>query len=153
MFRGSPAGRAACWSNDLIRFALITVLLVTIYCSIRGSEREGEGVIERGIVSLSSCQAQCCIVLLCLGEVCLSSRAEIQNESAEKVLAGVLIQICYQHSGERYDAVRKRAPFESHHGKKKRSRTCGRLPFHKQRYRRQTFLTASASSWHCAREL
>lgn len=37
---------------------------------------------ESGIVSLSSCQEQWCIVLLCLAEVCASSRVETQNESA-----------------------------------------------------------------------
>lgn len=41
-----------------------------------------KGAIESGIVSLSSCQEQWCIVLLCLAEVCASSRVETQNESA-----------------------------------------------------------------------
>lgn len=61
MFAGSPAARAACWSNDLIRFALITVLLVTIYGSIKRQREggQGEGVIVSGTVSLSSCQEQC----------------------------------------------------------------------------------------------
>lgn len=48
MFRGSPAARAACWSNDLIRSALITALLVTMYGSIRVSERGREGRSEGG---------------------------------------------------------------------------------------------------------
>lgn len=69
VFLRSPAAGAACWSNDLIRFALITALLVTIYSSIRGSRRAGEGVIESGNVSLSSCQERCCIVLMHLAEV------------------------------------------------------------------------------------
>lgn len=76
MFGGSPAARAACWSNDLIRFALITVLLVTIYGSIRESRRAGEGVIESGDVSLSSCQELRCILLPCLAEVFVSRRVE-----------------------------------------------------------------------------
>lgn len=45
-------------------------------------DRGGEGAIESGIVSLSSCQEQWCIVLLCLAEVCVSSWVEIQNESS-----------------------------------------------------------------------
>lgn len=71
MFLGSLAARAACWSNDLIRFALITVLLVTIYSSISECRRAGGRVIESGNVSLSSCQERCYIVLLrclCVGE-------------------------------------------------------------------------------------
>lgn len=60
-FLGSRATRAACWSNDLIRSVLITVLLVTIYGSIReraiqregaGNGRERKGAIDIGIVSL-----------------------------------------------------------------------------------------------------
>lgn len=36
---------------------------------------------------------------------------------------------------------------------RKRRSTSERLPFHKQRYHRQTLSTASALSWHCARVL
>lgn len=37
VFRGSPAAKAACWSNDLIRFALITAGYNIQFCQI---ERE-----------------------------------------------------------------------------------------------------------------
>lgn len=39
----TAAQAAACWSNDLIRFALITVLLVTIYSSNGERRRPGAG--------------------------------------------------------------------------------------------------------------
>lgn len=76
-FLGSPAARAACWSSDLIRFALITVLLDY---NVLLHQREGEGVIESGIVSLSKqSRAMACIALRFEVRLCVSSRAEIQK--------------------------------------------------------------------------
>lgn len=56
MFHGSRAARAARWSNDLIRSALIRVLLLTMYSSVREGE---EGATESGMwVCSSGCRDQ-----------------------------------------------------------------------------------------------
>lgn len=127
--------------------------------SERARGREGEGVIESGIVSLSSCQEQCCIVLLSLGEVCVRVAEErrfkmnqlISKSTSEDINTNLLAVISTQESDT---MLCENWPlWIASRRKRKRSRASGRLPFHKQRYRRQTLLTASALSWHCAREL
>lgn len=67
-------------------------------------EREGEGVIESGIVSLSSCQEQRCIVLLCLAEVCVRAERRfkmnqlLSKSTSEDINTNLLAVISAQES-------------------------------------------------------
>lgn len=142
---------AACWSNDLIRCWLQSCWLQWMALPEREweGEREEEGAIESGTVSLSNCQEQRCIALLCLAEVCVSSWVEIQSESAGVDINTYLLAVISTRESDMMLRT-KLAPLDWIMAKGKEAAHLNGSLFTNNAIA-EKHLTASALSWHCAR--
>lgn len=130
---------AACWSNGLIRSALIVAWSLTMCSSVR--ER------KEVIVSLSSCQEPTVhfyVGLRCARRTKKSSQLVSKREDINTNLLAAI------SAGENVTILRTNQPTPLKRGslqKAKRSRSDAQLPFHKWRYRgrkKQLYLTISS---------
>lgn len=96
----AAAQAAACWSNDLIRSALITVLLVTIYSSNGERRRPGAGSDwerARQFVKLSRAMLYCASEVFWCRRV-LRTNQFISKSTSEDINTNLLAAISTQES-------------------------------------------------------
>lgn len=96
----AAAQAAACWSNDLIRSALITVLLVTIYSSNGERRRPGAGSDwerVRQFVKLSRAMLYCASEVFWCRRV-LRTNQFISKSTSEDINTNLLAAISTQES-------------------------------------------------------